>query len=106
MRCLQGDNQSRRTRRYVFKELSAEAVDLLSMLGYPGLILRTDGIRVIQQNTPKYNLTSAGLVENAVKQVKEKVRVLVTGARTGGGLVRHSGSAQQREREREHVRWK
>ena len=45
------------------------------------MILRTDGIRVIQQNTPKYNLTSAGLVENAVKQVMEKVRGLVIGAR-------------------------
>ena len=44
-------------------------------VGYLGLlILRTDGIRVIQQNTPKHSLTSAGLVENAVKQVKEKVR--------------------------------
>ena len=58
-----------------------EAVDLLSKLGYPELIMRTDGIRVIQQNTPKYDSTSAGLVENAVKQVKEKVRVLVIGAR-------------------------
>ena len=78
-----------------------EAVDLLNKLGYPELIMRTDGepairvvrlavarelkeqhgIRVIQQNTPKYDSASAGLVENAVKQVKEKVRVLVIGAR-------------------------
>ena len=58
-----------------------EAVDLLSKLGYPELIMRTDGIRVIQQNTPRYDSTSAGLVENAVKQVKEKVRVLVIRAR-------------------------
>ena len=36
------------------------------------------GIRVIQQGTPT---ASAGLVENAVKQVKDKVRVLVIGAR-------------------------
>ena len=62
------------------KELSAQAVDLLSKLGYQGLIMRTDGIRVIQQNTPKYDSTSAGLVGNAVKQVKEKVRVLVIGS--------------------------
>ena len=36
------------------------------------------GIRVIQQGTPT---ASAGLVENAVKQVKDKVRVLVIGDR-------------------------
>ena len=78
-----------------------EAVDFLNKLGYPELIMRTDGepairvvrlavamelkeqhgIRVIQQNTPKYDSASAGLIENAVKQVKEKVRVLVIGAR-------------------------
>ena len=39
------------------------------------------GIRVIKQNTPKHDSASAGLVENAVKQVKGKVRVLVIGAR-------------------------
>ena len=67
-----------------------EAVDLLNKLGYPELAMRTDGepairvvrsavakelkehhfIRVIQQGTPKYDSASAGLVENAVKQVK------------------------------------
>ena len=53
----------------------------MSKLGYPELIMRTNGIRVIQQNTPKYDSTLAGLVDNAVKRVKEKVRVLVIGAR-------------------------
>ena len=63
-----------------------EAVDLLNKLGYPELAMRTDGgpairIRVIQQGTTKYDSASAGLVENAVKQLKEKFRVLVIGAR-------------------------
>ena len=60
--------------RHVFKELSTQAVHLLTKFGKPWLILRTDGNTVIQENTPKYSLTSVGLVENAVKQVKEKVR--------------------------------
>ena len=70
----------------------------LNRLGHPELIVRSDdepamlafcdavirescrkvfGVRAIAQGPPKYDSASAGMVENAIKQVKEKVRTLV-----------------------------
>ena len=73
-----------------------ETVESLNRLGYPELIVRSDnepailsfrdavirelkerfGVRAIAQAPPKYDSASAGMVENAIKQVKEQVRTL------------------------------
>ena len=45
------------------------------------------GVRAIAQAPPKYDSASAGMVENAIKQVKEKVRTLVIATRELFGLV-------------------
>ena len=72
-------------------------VESLNRLGCPELVVRSDnepamlafrdavtrelkerfGVRSIAQAPPKYDSASAGMVENAMKQVKEKVRTLV-----------------------------
>ena len=76
-------------------------------LGYPELIVRSDnepamlafrdavirelkersGVRAIAQAPPKYDSASAGMVEKAIKQVKEKVRTLVIATRELDGAV-------------------
>ena len=73
-----------------------ETVELLNRLGYPELIVRSDnepgtlafcdvvitalkerfGVRANPQTPPKYDAASAGMVDTAIKQVKEKVRTL------------------------------
>ena len=78
-----------------------ETVESLNKLGYPELIVRSGtvpamlefrdaairelkerfGVRAIAQAPPKYDSASAGMVENAIKQVKEKVRNLVIATR-------------------------
>ena len=45
------------------------------------------GVRAIAQAPPKYGSASAGMVENAIKQVKEKVRTLVIATRELHGVV-------------------
>ena len=45
------------------------------------------GVRAIAQAPPKYDSASAGMVENAIKQVKEKVRTLVIATREMHGVV-------------------
>ena len=78
-----------------------ETVKSLIGLGYPELIVRSDnepairtfrdavikglkvrfGVRAIAQASPKYDSASAGMVENAIKLVMEKVRKLVIATR-------------------------
>ena len=78
-----------------------ETVASLNRLGYPELIVRSDiepailtfrdavirelkerfGVQAIAQGSPKYDSASAGMVENAIKQVKEKVPTLVIATR-------------------------
>ena len=84
-----------------------ETVKSLNRLGYPELIVRSGnepamlafrdavikelkerfGVRAIAQAPPKYDAASASMVENAIKQVKEKVRTLVTATRELHGVV-------------------
>ena len=84
-----------------------ETVESLNRLGYPELIVRSDnepamlafrdavirelkerfGVRAIAQAPPKYDSASAGMVGNAIKQVKEKVRTLVIATRELHGVV-------------------
>ena len=45
------------------------------------------GVRVIAQAPTKYDSASAGMVENAIKHVKEKVRTLVNATRELRGVV-------------------
>ena len=45
------------------------------------------GVRAIAQAQPKYDSASAGMVENAIKRVKEKVRALVIATRELSGVV-------------------
>ena len=45
------------------------------------------GVRAIAHAPPKYDSTSAGMVENAIKQVKEKVRTMVIATRALHGVV-------------------
>ena len=71
-----------------------ETVESLNRLGYPELIVRSDnepvmltlrdavirelqerfGVQAIAQAPPKYDSASAGMLENAIKHVKQKVR--------------------------------
>ena len=44
-------------------------------------------VRAIAQAPPKYDSASAGMVENAIKQVKENVRTLVIATRELHGVV-------------------
>ena len=84
-----------------------ETVESLHRRGYPELIVRSDnepamlafrdavirelkqrcGVRAIAHAPPKYDSASAGMVENATKHVKEKVRTLVTATRDLHGVV-------------------
>ena len=50
------------------------------------------GVRAIAQAAPKYGSASAGMVENAIKQVNEKVRTLVIAIRGLHGVVVDPGS--------------
>ena len=45
------------------------------------------GVRAIAQAPPKYDSASAAMVDNAIKQVKEKVRTLVIATRELHGVV-------------------
>ena len=45
------------------------------------------GVRAIVQAPPKYDSASVGMVEKAIKQVKEKVRTLVIAIRELHGVV-------------------
>ena len=86
-----------------------EIADLLNRLGYPELIVRADtepamrafrdavikeltersGARAIAEAPPAYDsASSAGMVENAIKSVKEKVRTPVIAIRELHGVVR------------------
>ena len=82
-------------------------VQSLNRLGYPELTVRSDsepamlafrdavirelkerfGVRAIAQAPPKYDSASCGMVENAIKQVKEKVRTWVIATRELHGVV-------------------
>ena len=84
-----------------------ETVELLNRLGYPEFIVKSDnepamlafrdalirelkerfGVRAITQAPPKYDSASAGMVGNAIKHVKEKVRTLVIATRELHGVV-------------------
>ena len=84
-----------------------EKVESLNRLGYPELIFRSViepamlafrnavirelkerfGFRAIAQGPPEYESAPAGIVENAIKQVKEKVRTLVIATRELPGVV-------------------
>ena len=84
-----------------------ESVEFLNRLCYSELTVRSDnepamlalrdavirelkerfGVRAIAQAPPKYDFASAGMVENAIKQVKEKVRTLVSATRELHGVV-------------------
>ena len=84
-----------------------DTVESLNRLGHTELIVRSDtepampafrdaviselkerfGVRAIAQAPPKYDSASAGVVENAIKQVKEKVRTLVIATRELHGVV-------------------
>ena len=79
-----------------------ETVESFNRLGYPELIVRSDnepvmltlrdavirelqerfGVQAIAQAPPKYDSASAGMLENAIKQVKQKVRDAVRAAGT------------------------
>ena len=74
-----------------------KTVESLNRLGYSELVVRSNnepavlafrdavireleersGVRAIPQAPPKYDSASAGMVEDAIKQVKEKVRTVV-----------------------------
>ena len=89
------------------QEAIKETVKSLNRLGFSELIVRSDnepamlafrnavirelkerfGVRAIAQAPPKYDSASAGTVENAIKQVKEKVRTLVAATRELHGVV-------------------
>ena len=45
------------------------------------------GVRAIAQAPTKYDSASAGMVDNAIKQVKEKVRTVVIATRELDGVV-------------------
>ena len=74
-----------------------ETVESSNRVAYPELILRSDtfvtllkerfGVRGIAQAPPKYDSASVGMVENAIKQGKEKVRTLVIATRWLRGVV-------------------
>ena len=84
-----------------------DTVEPPNRLGNPELIVRSDsepamlafrvavirelnerfGFRAIAQAPPKYDSASAGMVENVIKQVKEKVRTLVIATRELHGVV-------------------
>ena len=85
-----------------------ETVESLNRLCFPELIVRSDnepamsafrfavirelkerfGVRAIAQAPPECDSASAGMVENAIKQVKEKVRTLVIATRELRSVVR------------------
>ena len=74
-----------------------EAVESLNRLGYPESLAFRDavirelkellGVRAIAHAPPKHDSASAGMVRNAIKQVKEKVRTVVIATRGLYGVV-------------------
>ena len=76
-----------------------ETVKSLNRLEYPKLKVRSDNepghvsiprrseVTTIEKAPPKYDSASAGMVENAIKLVKEKVRSLVIATRELHGVV-------------------
>ena len=60
---------------------------LMASMDYGFFTEERFGVRAIAQAPPKYDFASAGIVENAIKQVKEKVQTLVIGTRELQGVV-------------------
>ena len=66
--------------RLGYAELTVGSDNEPAMLAFRDAVIRKlkerFGVRAIPQAPPKYDSASAGMVENTIKQVKEKVRPL------------------------------